>query len=92
MGIDSRIFIGIIIVCVVFIAACIIRRRPDLIINFGLRACVGTVGIYVLDFILKSNGYHVNVGINAATILTNGFLGLPGLLVLYGLAVYYSFG
>ncbi len=88
---DSIIFIGIIAACLVFLAICFIRKRPDIILNFGLRACIGTVGIYLLDFILKSKGYDINVGINAATITANGLLGLPGFLMLYGLAVYYSF-
>jgi inhibitor of the pro-sigma K processing machinery len=92
MSIESIVFIGIIVVCVIFIVVCTIKRRPGLIVNFGLRACIGTAGIYVLDLVLKSKGYDVNVGINAATILTNGLLGLPGFLMLYGLAVYYSFG
>lgn len=89
---DSIIFIGVIIACIVFIVTCVIRRRPDLIVDFGLRASIGTVGIYLLDMILKSKGYHVNVGVNGVSVLANGLLGLPGFLLLYGLAVYYSFG
>lgn len=88
---ESYIFIGIIVVCVIFIAACVIKRRPDLLVNFGLRACIGTAGIYVLNLVLKSKGFNVNVGINAATIITNGLLGIPGFIMLYGLAVYYKF-
>lgn len=88
---ESIVFIVIIVACLIFIGACIIRRRPDIIINFGLRACIGTVGIYLLDLIFKSKGYDFYVGINGATVLTNGVLGLPGFLLLYGLAVYYTF-
>ncbi len=91
MSLENKILIGIIIACIVFIAACVIRRRPDLIIDFGVRACFGTAGIYLLDFVLRSNGYDITVGINGISILTNGFLGLPGFLLLYGLASYYSF-
>jgi len=88
---DNILFIGIIIACVIFIVACIVRRRPDLIVNFALRACIGTVGIYLLDIILRSRGYGINVGINGITVLANGMLGLPGFLLLYGLAIYYSY-
>lgn len=87
---ESKIFAGIIIACIVFIIVCIVRRRPDIIIDFGLRAFLGTAGIYALDFVLKSQGYDLNVGINAVTFATNGLLGLPGFLLLYGLAFYYS--
>jgi inhibitor of the pro-sigma K processing machinery len=87
---ESKIFAGIIIACVVFIIICIIRKRPDIIIDFGLRACLGTAGIYLLDLLLSSRGYSINVGINAVSFAANGLLGLPGFLLLYGLAFYYS--
>lgn len=87
---ENIILIVIIIICVVFIAISIIRNKPDQIVNFLLRACVGTAGIYLLDFLLGLGGYHINVGVNAVTILSNGILGLPGFVLLYGLAFYYS--
>jgi hypothetical protein len=88
---DNILFIGIIIACIIFIVACLVRRRPDLIVDFALRACIGTVGIYLLDLVLRSRGYSINVGVNGITVLVNGLLGLPGFLLLYGLAIYYSF-
>lgn len=87
----ERIILAVIIViCIIFIGICIIRRRPDLIVDFLLRSCVGTAGIYLLDFVLRLGGYQISVGINAFTILSNGLLGLPGFILLYGLAFYYS--
>lgn len=88
---NSIILIVIILICAAFIAACVIRRRPDLIVDFGLRACIGTAGVYLLDFILKSRSYDINVGVNGVTVLTNGLLGLPGFIMLYGLAIYYTY-
>jgi inhibitor of the pro-sigma K processing machinery len=90
MSTDSIIFIGVIAVCLVFIVICAIRKRPELIVNFGLRSCIGIVGIYIVNMILKSKGYDISVGINGATILTSGILGVPGFLMLYGLAAYYT--
>ena len=87
---ESIIFAVIIVLCVAFIGICVIRKRPDLIVDFFLRACVGTAGIYLLDFVLGMGGYRMTVGVNAVTILSNGFLGLPGFILLYGLAFYYS--
>ena len=92
MGMESKIFIGIIVVCVIFIAISLIRNKPEMIVNAMLRTFIGTAGIYLLDFVLKSNGIQVHVGINAATVLTNSFLGLPGFVMLYGLAAYYTYG
>ncbi len=91
MGMENLILIGIILACIVFIGVCIIKRRPDLIVDFGLRAIVGTAGIYILDLVLRSNGYNINVGINSVSVITNGLLGLPGFILLYGIAVYYTF-
>lgn len=88
---DRIILIVIIAACIIFIAVCLIRKRPDLLVDFSLRACLGTAGVYVLDLILKSSGYNINVGVNGMTVLSNGLLGLPGFILLYGLAVYYSF-
>lgn len=88
---DNIIFISIIIICSIFIAVSLIKRRPDRIVNFALRACLGTAGIYLLDFVLRSWGYEINVGVNGFTVLTNGLLGLPGFILLYGLAIYYMF-
>lgn len=87
---QNIILIGIIIACLVFILVCVIKRRPDLIVSFGLRASIGTAGIYLLDLVLRTKGFDINVGINGVSVLTNGLLGLPGFILLYGLAFYYS--
>jgi inhibitor of the pro-sigma K processing machinery len=87
---ENMILIGIIAACIVFIIVCVIRKRPNLIVNFGLRAVIGTAGIYLLDLVLSSRGYGINVGINGVSVVTNGMLGLPGFLLLYGLAAYYT--
>ncbi len=88
---NSYIFIAIIIACIIFIGVCVVRRRPDLLIDFALRACFGTAGIYLLNLALSMQGYPLSVGVNGITILTNGLLGLPGFLLLYGLSLYYSY-
>jgi inhibitor of the pro-sigma K processing machinery len=87
----NAVFIAIIIICIAFIAICVIKRRPDLLIDFALRASIGTAGVYLLDLIFKTKGYDINVGVNGVTVLANGLLGLPGFILLYGLAIYYSF-
>lgn len=87
---ENIILIGIIIICSIFIIVNLIKRNPKLIINAGLRTVVGALGIYFIDSILRSQGYQIQVGINEATLLTNGILGLPGFIMLYGLAYFYS--
>lgn len=87
---DKTIFAIIIVVCLIFIGVSIVKKRFDLLIDFLLRSFVGTAGIYLLDFVLTISGYQITVGVNAFTILSNGLLGLPGFILLYGLAFYYS--
>jgi inhibitor of the pro-sigma K processing machinery len=87
---NSTIFVIVIVVCSAFIIGCIIKQRPDLIVDFVLRACFATAGIYVLNLAMGIQGYSLNVGINGVTVLTSGLLGLPGFILLYGLSLYYS--
>lgn len=87
---ENMILIGIIIACIVFILVCAIKRRPDLIVGFALRASLGTAAIYLLDLLLRAKNVDISVGINGVSILVNGMLGLPGFIMLYGLAFYYS--
>lgn len=87
---ENIIFAGIIIACVVFIVVCIMRKKPDIILNFVVRGFVGITAVYSLEMALSIWNYQLGVGINSVTFVINGFLGLPGFLLLYGLAYYYS--
>jgi len=60
-------------------------RKVEWLVNFILRAVMGTVGIYFLNYFLASQQLSFAVGINPLTVLTSGFLGFPGLVVLYGI-------
>ena len=61
------------------------RHFFDLIATFLLRAFVGSVLIYFVNQFLGSNGITTNVGINPITIATSGTLGVPGVVLLYGI-------
>ena len=58
------------------------------VLNFVMRAVLGTIAIYFINTALEKVGISLGVGINAATVLTSGILGFPGLLVLYGIGIY----
>lgn len=87
---ENMILIGIIVVCLMFIVISLIKNKPERIVDFGLRASIGTAGIYLLDLVLHMKGYEIHVGVNGVSVLTNGLLGLPGFILLYGLAFYFS--
>ena len=86
---ESRIFIIIIIISVVLFIISLIKKKFDLIVNFGLRVLVGLLTIYILNTLLA--GFHVGlaVGMNIFTTFITGILGLPGVIMLYGLAFYF---
>ena len=58
------------------------------VLNFVMRAVLGTIAIYFINPALEKVGISLGVGINAATVLTSGILGFPGLLALYGIGIY----
>ncbi len=58
------------------------------VLNFVMRAVLGTIAIYFINTALEKVGISLGVGINAATVLTSGILGFPGLLALYGIGIY----
>ncbi|WP_313133977.1 pro-sigmaK processing inhibitor BofA family protein [Anaerocolumna sp.] len=88
---ESKIFIVIIIICLVLLAIGLIKRRMDLLVNFGLRVFAGLVGIYIVNMLLDGLGLSLGVGTNGLTALTIGGLGIPGFLLVYGVAIYYYF-
>lgn len=55
------------------------------VLNFVMRAVLGTIAIYFINTALEKVGISLGVGINAATVLTSGILGFPGVVVLYGI-------
>lgn len=72
-------------VCMLVLVIGALGRKIEWIINFVLRAVLGTIGIYFLNNFLLSSNILVTVGINPMTVLTSGILGFPGLVVLYGI-------
>lgn len=64
-------------------------KKGGVVLNLVLRSVFGVIFMYFLNWGIEILGFTVAVGINAATALTVGILGFPGILVLYGLAVYH---
>lgn len=72
-------------VCLVVLIIGAMGKKVEWLVNFILRAVMGTIGIYGLNFLLASQQFPVAVGINPLTVLTSGILGFPGVIVLYGI-------
>ena len=58
------------------------------LLNVVMRSILAVVAIYFINTWMEGMGLQTRVGINAFTVLTSGFLGLPGLLALYGIGIY----
>ncbi|MCM1267794.1 MAG: pro-sigmaK processing inhibitor BofA family protein [Bacteroidales bacterium] len=76
---------AILAVCLIVLAIGAMGQKVEWLINFILRAVMGTVGIYAINYILAQRQIQVAVGINPFTVLTSGALGFPGVAVLYGI-------
>ena len=63
-------------------------RKAEWLINFVLRSIMGTIAIYFINMGVTFLGFTTVVGINAVSILTTGILGIPGIVMLYGLSLY----
>ena len=68
---------------VLLFAISFLGKKAEWFLNLVLRSVFGVIFMYFLNW-----GIEI-LGINAATALTVGILGFPGILVLYGLAVYH---
>lgn len=78
----------IVIACVVVLLIGVIRRKSEILINFVLRAVMGTIAIYFINQLLAYQQLNMGIGINPLTVLTSGSLGFPGLILLYGINLY----
>lgn len=74
---------------VLLFAISFLGKKAEWFLNLVLRSVFGVIFMYFLNWGIEILGFTVAVGINAATSLTVGILGFPGILVLYGLAVYH---
>lgn len=74
---------------VLLFAISFLGKKAEWFLNLVLRSVFGVIFMYFLNWGIETLGFTVAVGINAATVLTVGILGFPGILVLYGLAVYH---
>lgn len=88
---EYKIMLVILGICIVLLVIGIIKKRFDLLVNFGLRLAMGLLGIYIFNSFLGNFGLIMEVGANGYNALIVGLLGLPGFLLVYGLAAYFYF-
>lgn len=61
------------------------EKGVGFMINFIVRAILGMAVIFFVNQFLEYQEISVSVGLNGLSFLTSGFLGLPGVALLYGI-------
>jgi len=64
------------------------NMKKEWVLNVILRSILGIIAMYFINGALERAGVSLGVGINGATVLTSGILGIPGLAALYGIELY----
>lgn len=67
-----------------------LKNWTEALLNFGLRAIFSMIAIHLINSWLQGQGWQWSVGINPVSFLTTGFLGAPGVALLYGLRIYFG--
>ena len=75
-------------VAAVLLLISFLGRKAEWLINFALRGIMGTIAIYFINMGVTFLGFPAIVGINAVSVLATGILGIPGIMMLYGLSIY----
>ena len=65
--------------------------RTQVLVNFVVRAVIGTALIFFVNQFLNSRGIDIRVGMNPVTVVTSGVLGSQGVALLYGISFYRGF-
>ena len=84
-NLDGQTIIWVAIGILVIFGIMVINNKMRRVATFSARAILGFVGIAAINFVLASFGLAAAVGINVLTMAVVAFLGIPGIMMLYGL-------
>lgn len=62
------------------------KQKNHFWVNFIVRAILGMGVIFLANYFLKQEKIAITVGMNGISFLVSGFLGLPGVAMLYGIS------
>ncbi|HIT89781.1 MAG TPA: pro-sigmaK processing inhibitor BofA family protein [Candidatus Merdenecus merdavium] len=72
------------VVCAIVLVIGIFRNKTEYLLNVILRLGTGLMSIYVMNQVFMLQNIQLSVGINPMSVSVIGFLGLPGVALLYG--------
>jgi len=87
-NLDSQTVIWIALASMVILGLLIASNKMRRSIGFVARTVLGIVGIVGINFAMGALGFSLTVGINFFTIAVVAFLGIPGIVMLYGLGFF----
>lgn len=61
------------------------KQKSQFLVNFMVRAIWGMGVIFFVNYFLEQQEIAISVGLNVISFLVAGFLGLPGVAMLYGI-------
>ena len=79
---------ALVAICAIVLLMGAMKKKMEWLLNVFMRSVLGTIAIYFVNGALAGAGITLGVGINPATVLTSGILGLPGLVAIYGMGIY----
>ena len=82
---DSQLIIWMAIGVLAVFGIVMVNSKMRRVAVFGARAAVGVAVIAAVNFLLGGFGIYLAVGINVLTMAVAAFLGIPGIVMLYGL-------
>lgn len=65
----------------------ILKSRANMVFRFVVQAVIGAVLIYGMNQFFLSQNLISIIALNPLTVLTCGFLGIPGVLLLFGIQI-----
>ncbi len=75
--------------CGIILLLLAVKQNSRLIMNLVYRGLWGTVLIFGINSICEMAGYEgLCVELNPGTVLTTAILGIPGLILLFGIQIY----
>lgn len=74
--------------CLLVLFIVLVKNKLEFLLNFCLRAVMGQIAIFGINYLLESNGISCSVGMNLYSLLTAGTLGFSGVSLLYAVAAF----
>lgn len=74
----------VVVVALLVLGIIVFKKHAEWLLNFLIRGVFGAIAIYFINEALFAFGLETAVGINGVSLLTSAVLGMPGVLLLYG--------